>query len=174
MINKLKSNAVFIVPVIVGSVIGYYIGVKWNAIGWELIYEVLNGAILGFTLGFGLSERDKDIFIGCFAGLSVCLLIDWLAGSPIDLRNKSSYMFATSFVGWGFWVYRKQVLLGGVLGAVIGFLLGLQRSHFFGIICLPPGLLNAILFSVQTFIIGMLFGSLYMKYYGWKFLVINK
>lgn len=160
----------YLPAVLAGSAIGYYFGSISGSSGWDLLYEIFNGVALGYFVIFAFEKKEYGSLLGAILGLMVALSLDWVAGSPVDMRNKLSFAAACAFVGWLFWPFWKQVLVGGFIGGVIGFVWGLTDSHWFGKVCLAPGVLNASLLAVQIFMLGMCFGSLYMKFFGWQFM----
>jgi hypothetical protein len=163
-------NAPYLLAVSAGSATGYYLGSLSGSSGGDLVYEILMGGALGFLVVFAFDQKDYGSLLEAALGFLVTLSVDWIAGSPVDLRNKLSFAGMGSFTGWLFWPFWKQVLVGGLVGAIIGSVWGTLSSHWFGQVCLQPGILNAALLAVQVSMIGMCFGSSYMKFYGAQFL----
>lgn len=155
---------------LLGSIVGYFVGNISSVSGWELFYEIFMGAALFLVLGVAFLEKEFSMFVGAIIGLVVAMSLDWIAGSPVDIRNKLSFMGVCSFVAWLFRAFWKQVFVGGLIGGGMGFVWGMLRSHWFGKVCVPPGLLNASLLFIQLAMLGMSMASLYMKIYGWQFL----
>ena len=171
----MKKTSTYISFVLIGCAIGFLIGTKSGLSGWSLIGEVFWGAALFYSLTLALFDwgNEYGMLVGALIGLVVAMSLDWVAGSPVDFRDKLSFMFISSFVGWGYrWgrPYWIPVIVGGLIGGVIGFALGLSRSHWFGQVCLVPGLLNAELTFVRFFMLGMATISLFLKSFGWRFI----
>ncbi|SRR5258706_10271317 len=101
----------------------------------------------------------------------ITLIVDWVAGSTnVSMLDKLAFASAGLFIGFDFWSFRKQILVAGCLGGLFGFIWGMNGSLWFGYVHLEPSLLSALFSFVKGFIIGMLFGSMFMKIIGWRFL----
>jgi len=171
----MKKELIYLPFVLAGATIGYFIGAKSGFSGWDLFGEMFWGGSLIYAFAVAIFHwgNEYGVLIGAAIGLLVSLSLDWMAGSPVDLSNKLSFMFMCSFVGWGFrWgkSYWNPVIVGGFIGGIIGFGLGLSRSHWFGQVCLDPGVLNASLMSVEISVVGLGFASLFMKSVGWRYI----
>jgi hypothetical protein len=150
----------------VGIAIGYGIGNIRGLEGMDLIWEMFYGFGVGYSSYRVWSEDSYGTLIGMILGLIVALSVDWLAGSSLDLQNKLLYMFLGSFIGWLFYDYWREILLGGVIAMAIGFIWGFNDSHWFGTVCLSAGILNALLLGVQISIIGMALAGLVVGFLG--------
>jgi uncharacterized membrane protein len=150
----------------VGIAIGYGIGNIRGLEGMDLIWEMFYGFGVGYSAYRVWSENSYAILVGMILGLIAALSIDWLAGSAPDLQNKLSFMFLGSFIGWLFYEYWREILLGGLIAMTIGFIWGLNDSHWFGTVCLPAGILNASLLGTQISIIGMALAGLVVGFLG--------
>jgi uncharacterized membrane protein YczE len=84
------------------------------------------------------------------------------------MYGKLEFMMAGLLIGWDFWYFRKRLALLGVIGAVCGFVIGMNNRIWFGTVRLDPGLLNATLLAVKLSIFGMGFGSLLFEIFGWR------
>ncbi|MEW6084992.1 MAG: hypothetical protein AB1607_10385 [Chloroflexota bacterium] len=169
----MKAKLTTALLVISGSVIGYSIAVEAGATGWAILHEMLMGAGVGLCFDVALTHKEYGMFLGSVIALLVSVSVDITAGSPLDLRDKLTFMLLGSFVGWGYrWgrAYWIPVLVGGFIGGMFGFWLGFNRSHWFGQICLLPGFLNAGLTFVNFSILGMGICSLYLKSFGWRYM----
>jgi hypothetical protein len=159
----MKLHYIFILA---GIAVGYGIGSVRELTGFNLVWEIFCGMGVGYSAFRVWSEKLYGILIGMILGLVVTLSLDWLAGSTVDLKNKLSYMFLGSFIGWLFYDFWREILVGGLIALICGFVWGLNDSHWFGIIRLPAGVFNGSLLGVQMSIIGMAFASLAVGYFG--------
>lgn len=159
----MKWNYIFIFA---GAAIGFYLGNSSGATSVRLIWEVFCGAGVGYSMYRVLSEGLYGILIGMVTGLAITLLLDWLANSTLDVKDKLSYMFISGFIGWLFVEFWKEIFIGGLLGGIIGFVWGLNDSYWFGKVNVPPGIFNASLLAVKISILGMLLAGLYVGYFG--------
>ena len=166
----MKENLVHTSLMLVGAAIGYLIVTQSGLSGWDWFSEILFGALLGLIFGIAFVEKQYKILIGAVVGLVIEVSLDFLAGSPIVANGKLLSAYIVSFIGWGFPVYSKQMIIGGLLGGIIGFGWGLTDSHWFGQVCLAPGLFTALLMFVVMSIVGISAGKLFMMLYGYRFL----
>ena len=165
----MKRNYIGISLVLTGSAIGYLIGTKSGLSGWGLFREMFFGMLVGLFLGIAFIDKQYGILIGAIVGLVVEGSLDFLAGSPIVAKGKLASIYICSFIGWGFPVYLKQMIIGGLIGGIIGFGWGLSESHWFGEVCLTPGVFTASLMFVVMSIAGMSAGKLFMMFFGYRF-----
>jgi hypothetical protein len=156
----MNKALVTIVSILAGLGIGLYIGFagEFSSRGWILI--VLNGAAFGYIFGIVLFSREYGAIIWSFVVLLIALFIDWFAGSTVNMSNKLAFATAGLLIGWNIWPFRKWVFLGGIILGIVSFIWGLDHAHQFGYIQLEPGILNALLFSIQGCIAGMVAGRL--------------
>ncbi len=165
----MKTNAILTVLTLIGSAVGLGIAIAWRETGWEFVFEVFCGSLVGFLVAFALTERHPGMLIGIVFGLVLAILIDWVAGSTLDPRNKLSYAAMGAGAGWDFKFVWKPALMGGVLLGALGVTWGLLQSHPFGTVRLPPGYLNSALFGAQFTLIGMGIGVWFVHCIGWNF-----
>jgi len=158
----MNKTSIIISSVLVGSAIGYYIGIVGEFSRPGSVLVVLQGAALGYVFGIVLFSKKYGALIWSCAILLVALFVDWLAGSTVNMSNKLAFATAGLLIGWNFWLFRKQVLLGGLFIGIIGFIWGLNYGHGFGYVQLEPGILNALLLSIQGCVAGMVLGRLYV------------
>jgi hypothetical protein len=165
----MKFDRPLILFIAAGLAAGFGISSSSGMTGLTMSWEVLEGGFLGLIIGFARSTRQYGILAGVGIGFLIALLQDWLNDGSLVPWGKSSVMFTCGFIGWGFRPFLRQVLAGGLLGGVSGFILGLVRSQGPDGWVLTPGVLSEAAWSyVDLCLVGMALGSLYMKAFGWK------
>ena len=173
--SEMKTKFANILSILLGLVIGYFVGVKGGLSRWEFFLEIIYGIVVIYSIGDAfLKNEDKyGILTGALIGLLIAVSLDLIAGSPVVMTDKLVYVMLCSFVGWGYgweWAYWKPVLLGSLIGGVVGVILGFNRGCNFGLVYVPTGFLNAGLTFLQLCIVGMAVTSLYLKSFGWRYL----
>jgi len=152
---------------VLGLALSLYIAITANYSGWDFAREIIIGVFLGYVIGLVLSWKDYGALLWGFMALLFALALEWAAGSQ-KIRVLDNLIYASSgmFIALGFQFSRKQVFVGGMIGVVIGCMLGLIKSQYYGYANLSPGLFNALLSSIRLLIFGMFFGSMYMALFG--------
>jgi hypothetical protein len=169
--SAVNKNPIIISSIVLGSVIGYFIGVASKCPTPILILVTINGTFFGYLFGTALYwKKYKALLWGAVATL-IALIVDGVAGSTrVSMLDKLVFASAGLFIGFDFWFFRKQILVSGCIVGIFGFIWGMSDSLWFGHAHLEPGLLNATLSSVKGFIFGMMIGSMYMSLFGWRFM----
>ena len=165
--SAVNKNPLIISSIVLGSVVGYLIGVDSKCPTQILILVTLNGTFFGYLLGMALYWKKYETLIWGVVATLIALIVDWIAGSPtVSMLDKLVFASAGLFLGFDFWSFRKQTLTAGCIVGIISFIWGISDDHWFGYAHLQPGLLNAILSFVKGFIFGMFSGSIYMQVFG--------
>lgn len=172
--NRISLIILIIVCGLFGSVIGYSIGLTSNRPIPILILLTLFVGLFGCFVAIVLILKKYDALIWSIGTTFIALIVDWIAGSPrVDMVDKFIFAFFGLYVGFDSWSSRKQVLIAGFVGGILGFIWGISDDRWFGYAYLKPGLLNAILSSIHVFIFGMFFWSSYKGWLGSRRVTID-
>jgi hypothetical protein len=163
-----NKKVIHTVAVLLGSSLGFYIGVDTNQSGLDLVTQIFSGAFFGYLIGLALIWNKYGVIIWSLVSLVVDLFVDWVAGSSWTVIGRLEFMAAGLLLGWDFWYFRKQVTLLGVIGALCGFVLGMNKNLWFGTVRLDAGWLSAVLLAVKFSILGMGYGRLLIEIFGWR------
>lgn len=151
----MKQDTKFYIIGFIGALVSYPIGIANKAETWELLTNAFLGFFIFFQLARAVSYKFYTVIVGLLIGLALSIFSDLLAGSEISLEQKFMYMSMGLFIGWPWTIFKKSIMLGGIIGSGIGFIWGWNAGHWFGNVFLEPGLLNAALMAVQVALIGM-------------------
>ena len=164
----MNKKVIHAFAILLGSALGFYIGVDTNQSGLHLFTQAFSGAFFGYLIGLALIWNKYGVFIWGLVSLLIDLLIDWIAGSSWTVVGRLEFMTVGLLLGWDFWHFRKQIALLGFIGAVCGFVFGMNNNLWFGTVRLDAGLLSAILLTVKFSILGMGYGRLLIEIFGWR------
>jgi hypothetical protein len=172
----MKTKITYILSGLAGLILGYYVGIQYGLSGWRFFWELYVGLVIGYSIGFSISKKEYGVLFGGMLGFLAIYMVNLIAGSEFDAPIELDYVTISMFVGWYFRPIWKPVFVSGIFTGIIGTVLGLRNSYYFGTVCLPPGVLNGSLSFIKYFIIGMVCGSLFVKFGGLLFVgrVIQK
>lgn len=159
---------IYAVTILLGSVLGCYIGIISGRSGSMVAMQIFNGAFFGYLVGWALFLRKYRAFIWSGISLIIVLITDWISGSQSVVYYALEFMIAGFFMGLDLWRFRKQVALLGIVGAVCGFIVGMNNVLRFETSHLDSGFLSAVLLAVKFSILGMGYGRLLLEIIGWR------
>ncbi|MEP7136503.1 MAG: hypothetical protein ABI904_16360 [Chloroflexota bacterium] len=159
----MKKTFVSALSELLGLALGIYNAITGSYSGWNFAREIVIGAFLGYVIGLALSWKDYKALFWGFITLLLALALELIAGSSkVSVLENLIYASMGIFIALDVQYFRKQTLIGGILGGTIGFMLGLMKSQYYGYANVLPGLFNALLSSTRLLIFGMFFGSICM------------
>ena len=77
-------------------------------------------------------------------------------------------MRAGFLIGLNFWRFRKQIALLGFIGAICGFILGVNPHLSYGTVRPTSEILATLIFAMKFSILGMGYGRLLIEIFGWQ------
>lgn len=157
----IKKLSISTLSNLLGLVLGLYVAIAGNYLGWRFVREIIVGGFLGYVVGLVLSWKEYRALLWGFVTILLALTLEWIAGSSkVSVLDNLIYASMGIFIAVDFQYSRKQIFVGGIIVGTLGFVLGLMKNQYYGHANVPPGLLNAFLSSTRLLIFGMFFVSM--------------
>src|SRR5262245_42259566 len=124
---------------ILGLIVGCWVGIATQGPIELIIRAAINGVFFGYLMGFTVIWRKYDAVLWCIVIVLITFVVNWVAGSTrVNKLEELAFVTIGLFLGLDYHPFRKEIIIGGLILGIVGFIWGMTNSLWFGYVYLEP------------------------------------